>query len=180
MREWSLALAVILGPVLATAGLCDDGQGGVAAGNASIRRAVSPTANVSQSDPDRVVPRGNPFERIPLSDLNATRDRPLFSISRRPARAADPPPTPPLPSPPEETSVVPSQPPLSLVGTIVGSGTSVALLADTDSRTILRVRLGEQSYGWRVEEIGSRSVVIQKDGRLITLQLPQPDLKRPP
>jgi len=66
----------------------------------------------------------NPLWAIPLSTLTATRDRPLFSASRRPPPPAVVPvavaPPPPPPPPPTE----PEKPNLILVGTVVGDANS--------------------------------------------------------
>jgi general secretion pathway protein N len=117
---------------------------------------------------------GNPLWTIPLSALSATRERPLFSASRRPPTVASP-----AASLPEEPPSAPAAPPperpqLSLMGTIVGSESSVALLKDSGSRALLRLHIGQENSGWRVQGIDSHSIVLEKGGQTITLDLPKP------
>ena len=101
--------------------------GGAAAPN---RDAVAPAGNSSwanstggaaTTDRDTAAPAGNPLWAIPLNALTATRDRPLFSASRRPPPLAvgtvAPPPSRPAPAAPAP----PERPPLTLMGTIIGA-----------------------------------------------------------
>jgi hypothetical protein len=116
---------------------------------------------------------GNPLWAIPISKLSATRDRPLFSASRRPrapavaAAPAPPPPTEVKPPPPET-------PPYSLVGTIIGENGRIAILLDENSKTATGVREGESASGWTLRSVEPRSVVLDGSGRTVTLDLPEP------
>ena len=73
------------------------------------------------TDRDAAAPAGNPLWAIPLNALTTTRDRPLFSASRRPPALAvgtvAPPPSHPAPAAPAP----PERPPLTLMGTIIGA-----------------------------------------------------------
>jgi general secretion pathway protein N len=120
-------------------------------------------------------PSGNPLWAVPLRSLSVTRDRPLFSPSRRPPAPAvtpalvvtAPPPAPP-PAPPEHPS-------LMLAGTIVGEGEKIAIFFDPGSRTALRLRLGESNGGgWVLRSVGARDAVLEKDHQSFTLTLPAP------
>lgn len=114
---------------------------------------------------------GNPLWAIPLSSLTATRERPLFSVSRRPPVVAPPP----APPPKEEAAAPPppEQPPLTLIGTIVSHGASLAMLQGSGD-AVLRVHLGQENDGWRVRGIGLRSIVVEKGDRSVELALPRP------
>ena len=45
---------------------------------------IDPSQATPPSNRNEATEAGNPFAKIPLSALTATRDRPLFSVSRRP------------------------------------------------------------------------------------------------
>jgi hypothetical protein len=132
---------------------------------------AAPSGAGLRSSPNSVPRTGNPLSAIPLSALSATRDRPLFSVSRRPPPVAAqvdpprPPPAPPLP---------PEQPPFTLTGTIVSKKASVAILQGPKNDAIL-LRLGEENNGWQVREIGLRSIVVEKRAQSVELNLPKPN-----
>jgi general secretion pathway protein N len=124
---------------------------------------------------------GNPFSSIPLSALSATRDRPLFSVSRRPP---DVPVVPPPPKQEAQPTPPPEQPSFTLMGTIVSNGGSVAVVQGSNADAISRLRVGEENNGWRVQGIGLRAIVVEKGAQSIELALPKPnaapaDLPRP-
>jgi hypothetical protein len=114
---------------------------------------------------------GNPLWAIPLSELSATRDRPLFSDSRRPPviPVAPPPPKQEAPPPPP-----PEQPSFTLTGTIVSKEASVASLRGSNNDAI-SLRLGGENNGWQVRGIGLRSIVLEKGAQSVELNLPKPD-----
>ena len=124
---------------------------------------------------DTAAQGGNPLWMIPLSSLTATRDRPLFSVSRRPpaseVRAAAPPP--PAPDPAPATPTPPERPALVLIGTIVGPTTSVAMLRDTATQAVTRLREGEETSGWRLKTVKLRSVIVEKGDQSAILELPK-------
>lgn len=125
-------------------------------------------------DPNAKPHAGNPLWTLPLSTLSATRDRPLFSASRRP-------PAVPLPivAPPQKHEVLapppPERPSLRLIGTIVGRKASLALLQGSDTDAALRLRVGEENDGWLIRGIGLRSIVVEKGAQSVQLDLPRPD-----
>lgn len=116
---------------------------------------------------------GNPLWAIPLAALTATRDRPLFSASRRPPvvplPAAPPPKVEALAPPP------PERPSLTLIGTIVSREASLAMLQGSGAEAISRLRLGQENDGWRVQGIGLRSIVVEKGEQSVELALPKPN-----
>jgi hypothetical protein len=116
---------------------------------------------------------GNPLWAIPISKLSATRDRPLFSASRRPRAAAVV--AAPAPPPPTEVNPPPpATPPYSLVGTIIGENGRIAILLDENSKTATGVREGESASGWILRTVEPRSVVLDGSGHTVTLDLPEP------
>jgi general secretion pathway protein N len=119
--------------------------------------------------------RGNPLWAIPLSALTATRDRPLFSASRRPPIVADPIVAPPPQKQGDPAPPPPEQPSFTLVGTIVSPKASVAVLQGSNPDAISRLRVGEENDGWRVRGIDLRSIVVEKGAQSVKLDLPRPD-----
>lgn len=96
--------------------------------------------------------------------------RPLFAPTRRPppppVSAALQPLSPPAPSPP-------SGPNVALSGVILGpGGGGVALVRGALDPAPVRVRLGGTVDGWTVAEILPRAVVLRRDGRSATVDLP--------
>lgn len=118
---------------------------------------------------------GNPLWSVHLSALSATRDRPLFSVTRRPPPAAV------IAAPPSQASTPseakpsePERPPFALVGTIVGSGAHIALLLNRSTNLVTRLREGESELGWRAQLIGPRSIVLHRGAESATLEFPKP------
>src|SRR5204863_3922704 len=112
---------------------------------------------------------GNPLWAIPLEELSATRERPIFSPSRRPAAvtAAAHVPPPQAAKPPE-----PERPQLSLVGTIAGVKESFGIFLDRSADTVLRLKTGEDYKGWILRAVHGREIVLEKGDRTATLALP--------
>jgi general secretion pathway protein N len=141
--------------------------------------AASPDPATASPDPAKAAPpvrAGNPLWAVPLSSLTVTRERPIFSASRRPpappvaaAPVVQARPAPP-PSPPRE----PERPRLSLVGT-VGGEQGIAVFVDQATQTIVRLRTGEGHDGWVLRAVGGREVTLQNDRNTAVLTLPRPD-----
>ena len=118
--------------------------------------------------------RGNPLWAIPLSILSATRERPLFSSSRRsPTRVvvAPPRPEPVNPPPPPPAPEVPG---LALVGAVVNGDQGIAVFVDPSTQIVVRLKLGEAHSGWVLRRVQGRETTLEKDQRTITLKLPLP------
>jgi general secretion pathway protein N len=134
-----------------------------------------PTAPESPGQRQRPPP-GNPLSRIPISSLSATRERPLFSASRRPP---PPPPSPQAanaaPSPPAELE----RPPLTLQGTAIGKPRDIALLLDETAKAPVRLHVGEAAEGWYLRSVDCRTATIEKDSRIVVLSLPAPGATLP-
>jgi len=111
---------------------------------------------------------GSIFE--PIENLPATRERPIFSPSRRPpvvARSAAEPPPPPVAKPP-------SRPLFSLVGAITAGEGSIAIFLDETTKAVVRVKSGEEYGGWTLTGVQSREATLQRDDLTATLVLPGP------
>lgn len=112
---------------------------------------------------------GNPLWAIPLKDLNVTRERPIFSPSRRP------PPQPMaapryVPPPPQPTA--PQRPQLALVGTVVNTREGFGIFFDQATNTVIRLKTGDDHNGWTLRSVQGREVTLQKDGETTVLSLP--------
>lgn len=112
---------------------------------------------------------GNPLWGIPLEVLNATRERPLFSPSRRPPMAA-------VIGPPVQAveAAAPAAPQLTLnlLGTVEGDGEGYAVLIDTTTHDVVRLKTGEGEGGWILRSVSEREVVLENNGRTEVLKLP--------
>jgi len=121
---------------------------------------------------------GNPLWAIPLKELSATRERPIFSPSRSsPAPAVA---TAPYVSSPQTVKPAePERPQLSLVGTIAGEKEGFGIFLDRLANTVLRLKTGEQHKGWILREVRSRETVLEKGDKSATLALPVPPRAAP-
>jgi general secretion pathway protein N len=112
---------------------------------------------------------GNPLWNIPVSSLSATRDRPIFSPSRRP-----PPPILNVSTqrPRPVSSGTPNRPSLSLVGIIAGESDSIAIFLDEQTKTVIRLRAGESHSGWALQLVQAKQAVLSRGHQSTTLTLP--------
>jgi len=111
----------------------------------------------------------NPLWGIPISLLSATRDRPLFSLSRRPATAAA------IGAPVRVRAVHPSaiaRPALHVVGTVEGDSEGYAVFIDAATHDIVRLKTGEGRDGWILRSVHGREAVLYNNDRTEVLELP--------
>lgn len=115
--------------------------------------------------------RGNPLWAIPLKDLSATRERPIFAPSRQP-----PPPAVAANSiaPPAITvkAPEPERPQLTLVGTVVGDGEGYGIFLDRTTSAVLRIKTGQSHNGWLLVEVRGRDALLQRGQKTAMLSLP--------
>jgi hypothetical protein len=136
--------------------------------------AADPARATPSSNRNEATQAGNPLSKIPLSALTATRDRPLFSLSRRPPAPTIQADAQPAQAPAAAAPAPPEPPALKLIGTILSPATSVVLLRDTATQAVMRLRVGEATSGWRVKTVSSRSVTVEKGEQSAILGLPPP------
>jgi general secretion pathway protein N len=136
---------------------------------------LKPLVGPNQSE--KLAPTGNPLWSIPLSALSATRERPVFSASRRPPQAAVVAPMAQAAAPAPPTAV-PQRPPLALIGAVVGEGDAIAIFLDQTSQKIIRLRQGESLAGWELSAVQPREVMLKQAERTEILALPQADDRR--
>lgn len=118
---------------------------------------VKPIANRERSKP---LLNGNPLWSVPLSGLTATRERPIFSPSRRQAQRALVASTPDQPV--ASVPVAPERPPLALIGAVIGESDAIAVFLDLTNQGIVRLRLGEARAGWILSSIRPREVTLKR------------------
>ncbi|MGA7386066.1 MAG: hypothetical protein WBW81_15650 [Methylocella sp.] len=154
---------------------------GQAAGATLREKAAGQTSPTTQQPPAapkdagarQPPPGGNPLWGIPISALDATRERPIFSASRRP-------PIPPVvaqrvvAAPPPPKPAEPEQPLLTLVGTAIGEPKKVAIVLDRSKKILVRLHVGEAVSGWILRAIDSRTMTVEKNSQTVTLALPAP------
>ena len=129
-------------------------------------RVVTPPA------PPVRTPSANPLWGIPLAELSGTRERPIFSASRRPPPVAAIAETAPVKPPPRKKEIEPPQ--LSLVGTIASIDEGFGIFIDQSSKAAVRLKVGDDHQGWKLRQIRGREVTMEKDDRSAVLTLPQP------
>jgi hypothetical protein len=140
-----------------------------------VTRHAMPPPDVTAKLPETAAVSANPLWAIPLSALSATRNRPLFTPSRRPpAPIVANVPAPVVARPPPPPPAVPEHPNLVLVGTVAGENDSVAVFIDNATRDAVRLRAGEGHSGWVLRSIDRRTATLEKGGRTETLELPKP------
>jgi general secretion pathway protein N len=115
----------------------------------------------------------NPLWAIPLAALSNTRERPIFSPSRRPPPpVAAPVPVAKAPPPPKPAPVERAQ--LSLVGTIIGGDQSFGIFIDPSTNAALRLKIGEDFQGWTLRSVQGREATLERDQQITLLSLPPP------
>lgn len=105
----------------------------------------------------------SPLAAQPLDRLSATRDRPLFSPTRRPP--APPPVIPVAPAPP------PSPPNIALLAVIMDGEEARAIVRTGPAAKTMRVQIGDDIDGWKVGQIEARQLVLLLDDRTATFNM---------
>jgi hypothetical protein len=117
---------------------------------------------------------GNPLWAIPLGSLSITRDRPLFTPSRRPPAPA----VVAVPRVIEPKAVArpvePERLNLTLIGTVVGKTEGIGVFLDQTTHAFVRLKTGEGHAGWILRSIKAREATLEKEQRTETLSLPAP------
>jgi hypothetical protein len=120
-------------------------------------------AMAAEAEPQAAAAAVSPLAAQPLEKLSATRDRPLFSPTRRPPApppivAAAPPPPPP---PPE----------VALLGVVMDGEEARAIIRTGPAAKVTRVRIGDDVGGWKVGQIEAQRLVLLLDDRTATFTL---------
>jgi hypothetical protein len=105
----------------------------------------------------------SPLAAQPLDRLSATRERPLFSPTRRPR-----PPPPPVVAAPEPPPPPPPPPDVALFGIVMDGDEAQAVVRAGPAAKIMRVRVGDDIGGWKVAQIDGRRLILSLDDRIAT------------
>ena len=111
----------------------------------------------------------NPILAQSIDSLSATRERPLFSPTRRP-------PAPPAAAPPpivrrSDPAPPPSPPGVVLLGVVIGADTARAFVRSEPPDKTLRVGIGDDIGGWKVSRIEQRELVLSLGDRSATFTM---------
>ena len=110
-----------------------------------------------------VAPPVTPLAAQPLDRMSNTRDRPLFSPTRRP------------PAPPPIVAAAPPPPPpppdVALLGVVMDGEEARAVVRTGPAAKILRLGIGDDIGGWKVGQIEARQLVLLLDGRTATFTM---------
>lgn len=109
-------------------------------------------------------PAARTFELPPLEELTATRERPLFSPTRRPPTIVAAP-----DAPPPITEAVAL--PFELTGIARGDDVRIAILHNKTTNEELRVREGDKLDDWVLESVSDRFILLRGDGRRVRVWL---------
>lgn len=167
-----LGLVAMIGPAAIAATGVEDPSLAAPSGTIDPDKAAAP------SKPGVV--RGNPLWAIPLSALSVTRERPIFTPSRRPPAPAVValPPAAPLPVGPVKPAEERLN--LALIGTVISGTEGIGIFLDQPSQRLVRLRTGEQHAGWTLRSVRAREVTLEKGPRSQILSLPQPGAEATP
>lgn len=113
--------------------------------------------------------RGRAAETPAFRSLQATRERPLFSPTRRPPppSAADEP----VAGTPEPMTAPP--PSIKVSGIIVGSDRRIAIVTVGQTGSALHVSVGSDIAGWKVSAIEARRIELRHEARSMIVVLPE-------
>ncbi len=124
-------------------------------------QAVVPPPALAAPASERAL-SANPLWAMPLAQFPVTRERPIFSPSRRPPPPAVAPVAVPkvaaAPKPKE-----PERPPLCLVGTAASDEEGFGMFQDQSTKVVLRLRVGEDYQGWKLRSVQGRETTLEKD-----------------
>lgn len=139
---------------------------------AALAAAVLMAASAhAEGGPAEGAPSGdglsNPLWALPLDALSATRERPLFSPSRRPDASVA------VVTTGAETKIVAvsGEAPFTLIGTVVGEP-NIAVLVDKASNETVRLREGAEHGGWTLVSVLARAATFEREGAELQIVLP--------
>lgn len=126
--------------------------------------AIEPASQAEPgAQPQSTTAPVSPLAAQPMDRLSATRDRPLFSPTRRPPA---PPPVVPIAPPPP-----PSPPNIALLAVIMDGEEARAVVRTGPAAKTVRVQIGDDIDGWKVGQIEARQLVLLLDDRTATFTM---------
>jgi hypothetical protein len=142
---------------------------------APVQAVVSPPAPTAPASEQAL--SVNPLWAMPLAQFPITRERPIFSSSRRPL----PPAVAPVAVPKVAAAPKPRQPerpPLTLVGTAASDEEGFGIFLDQATKAVFRLGVGEDYQGWKLRSVQGRETTLEKDQQVVPLALPQPSVEQ--
>jgi hypothetical protein len=138
---------------------------------ATLPAAAADPAPHTESHRDDASPV-TPLAAQPLERMSITRDRPLFSPTRRP----------PAPPPVVAAAAAPPPPPpdVALLGVVMDGEDARAVVRTGPAAKVLRVGIGDDIGGWKVGQIEARQLVLLLDGRTATFTMFTDSNAKPP
>ena len=172
-----IVLALLVGPLISTTSIAQQIQ--LRDGRRSSSDAAQPPKLPNRNDDSArampsvavqrnlvVQPSANPLSKMTLSSLSATRERPIFSPSRRPPASSAP-----LPLAQNRFNGA-NRPPLTLLGVIAGGEPGIAVFLDGNSQAVIRMKVGEIRSGWMLHSVKRREATLIKDQQQVVLAIP--------
>jgi hypothetical protein len=157
-----LVLGTLAGPAAANEAIV--ARAAVTSGPASVN-FVNNRGPKKPGAVSRLLP-GNPLWAVQVKDLAATRNRPLFSPTRRPS-----PPIVTAAPAPLPVQITAEKPPLVLIGTVVSDNEAIAVFRDQSTKRTVKLRTGLRLDGWALLTVNKKDVVLRKDNTTVSLAL---------
>lgn len=127
-----------------------------------VSAGVSAWAQDNTSSSDHQDP--NPLGAVKLLDVRSFVERPLFALTRRPAKVEKETQT-------EAEKPTQASPEFVLLGVTSGPEGSVARISTADGTAVRSLRRGETIEGWDLRSIDRSSVTLTQDDRTIGLTI---------
>ena len=111
----------------------------------------------------------NPLAAVSLSSLVNTRERPIFTPTRR---------APKLPNVlPPKLIAEPSRPELALLGVITEGTGGLAICRDEKTQLVVRLQIGQTYAGWTLQKLDHREAAFERDNKTSVLTIPSAPAK---
>lgn len=111
----------------------------------------------------------NPLAAVSLPSLVNTRERPIFTPTRR---------APKLPNmPPQKLIAEPSRPELALLGVITEGSGGLAIFRDEKTQLVVRLQIGQTYAGWTLQKLDHREAAFERDNKISVLTIPSAPAK---
>jgi len=166
-------------PIIRTILLAAAAFGACHAAPSSFAATPVPTAATQENGSVRFAPEtvpqkttGNPLWAVPLRLLSETRNRPIFSPTRRPPLVASV--SGPVTLPPPPVPNTPAPPQLTLIGTVMGDSEAIGILYDQETKKVVRLKTEEMYLGWVLAEVRGREVLLRRNDEELLVAFPSP------
>ena len=162
LRPMSVAALLVLTPAPVVAADASPQPAPYPPAQAGAGKSINPPPLAGEGREGGAAPP-SPLAAQPLDRLSATRERPLFSPTRRP-----PAPPPPVVQAPEPPPPPPPPPDVALFGIVMDGDEAQAVVRAGAADKMMRVRVGDDIGGWKVAQIDGRRLILSLDDRIAT------------